>query len=253
MVKKVIKLWKMGDIYRLVVFEGTGTAAQKRTPDWIISDKKSEPSTDVERLSQSLSRAKRTVREYALCNPWDYFVTLTLRQDRYDLKKFKKDFGVWVGNFNKKYGCKLRYIVIPEQHKDGATHAHGMLSGVHAAAIAANDYGYLTMKYYEDRFGFISMSPIRDSERTASYITKYITKQPHGDLSKGEHLFFASRGLRKAELVEALAVEDCFLPVPDFQNDYVSLNEFYEIPDMLKRGIRLNKAICGQPDWVKYK
>ena len=44
------------------------------------------------RLMQSVSRSKRMLLEYAICNEWDYFVTLTLDPqkvaDRSDLKAY---------------------------------------------------------------------------------------------------------------------------------------------------------------------
>lgn len=36
----------------------------------------------------------------------------------YDIDGYVRDLGVWIGNYNKKYGVKLRYVLIPEQHKD---------------------------------------------------------------------------------------------------------------------------------------
>ena len=88
--------------------------------------------------------------EYALCNNWEYFVTLTIdkkKQDRYNLQNYIHDLGVWIGNYNKKYNTKLKYLLIPEKHKDGAIHCHGLFSGVSWKVffINSNKYGYAVL------------------------------------------------------------------------------------------------------------
>lgn len=152
-----------------------------------------------EKAACNISRARGRVVELALCNEWEWFVTLTLnaeKQDRADLDGYVKDLGVWVGNFNKKYGCKLKYILIPEQHKDGSWHMHGLFHDVPPSAVTVNQYGYYDLPYYGCRFGFISLSRIRDKERTARYITKYISKSMTSRADAvGKHLYYASRGL----------------------------------------------------------
>ncbi len=214
------KVYTLGDIIRVV-----GIKHRQGTERSLRLSVGNAASPD-DRLAASLSRAKRSIREIALCNPWEFFVTLTLRQDRYDLPKFKKDFGVWVGNYNKKYSVKLAYLVIPEEHKDGATHAHGLFQNVAAASLIHNSYGYLDMPYYYNRFGYISLSPVRDHDRAASYITKYVTKQPHSQLGSGEHMFFSSHGLQRAELVGSIFLYKKHAPPPHYENDYVQIYEY---------------------------
>lgn len=160
-----------------------------------------------ERFSSSLVRARSRVRELALCNDWDFFVTLTLnkeKQDRFNLQKWVKDLGNWIGNYNKRFGAKLRYILIPELHEDGAWHAHGLMHGLAPHSLCINEHGYLDCPYYRNRFGFISLSRVKSHERVASYITKYITKdqaETCRSIGGGKHLFYASRGLQGREIV----------------------------------------------------
>lgn len=160
----------------------------------------------------NISRARSRILELSLCNPWEYFVTLTLnseKQDREDLKKYVHDLGIWIGNFNKKFNSSLKYILIPEQHKDGKSwHMHGLFHDIPDSALVRNQYGYLDMPYYANRFGYISLSPVKDHERVSRYITKYITKDVmQRRSSKGEHLFYASRGLQgKQMLIQSMSV-----------------------------------------------
>ena len=61
---------------------------------------------------------KNTVREVALCNHWENFVTLTFdsRWDRNDLQKRIKELIQWIQNINKK-GSNIRYV-FSEFHAD---------------------------------------------------------------------------------------------------------------------------------------
>lgn len=77
-------------------------------------------------IRRSRQRAMTAVRDYALCNDFGYFVTLTLDQskiDRYDLAEIVRAMRVWCDNQVRRHG--LKYILVPELHKDGAVHFHG--------------------------------------------------------------------------------------------------------------------------------
>lgn len=154
---------------------------------------------DLDRLANNVARARSRIRELASCNHWDYFATFTIdgtRQDRFDGSLYCKRLGEWFGNFNRDYKAHVCYLVVPEQHKNGAYHAHGLLSGIPAGALTVNEHGHLDWPRYRSRFGFISLDPVRDRLACAAYITKYVSKDldsTHHE--KGEHLFYASRGL----------------------------------------------------------
>lgn len=78
----------------------------------------------------NVKRAKDKIFDIAFMNEWDYMVTLTLDQakiDRYDAKEINKRVGKWLKNQVQRKD--LRYLVIPEYHKDGAVHFHGFFKG----------------------------------------------------------------------------------------------------------------------------
>ena len=88
--------------------------------------KKSE-GADMER---SMRRARAKLRRLALVNGFEYFVTLTLdpqKIDRYDGAAITKALGRWTDNMVRRHG--LRYILVPELHRDGAFHFHGFMAG----------------------------------------------------------------------------------------------------------------------------
>lgn len=171
------------------------------------------------KLDNSFSRARSMVKQYGLCNPWQYFVTLTLdknKYDRNDLGKFKADLSQFVRDMRKKYkqegSERLSYVFVPENHKDGAWHMHGFINGLPKSAVSPFvrgkhpkklvDGGFLNWPDYEKKFGFVSLGVIRDQTATVLYTTKYINKNIEALFElKGEHLYMASRPLKKAEKI----------------------------------------------------
>lgn len=74
-------------------------------------------------------RARTQVRDLALSNDFTYFVTLTLdaqRVDRYDVKAVTRKLNQWLDNAVRRRG--LKYVLVPELHKDGAVHFHGFFN-----------------------------------------------------------------------------------------------------------------------------
>lgn len=177
------------------------------------------------RLDNNISRARSRILELGYSNKWEYFCTLTLdgaKRDRYDLNGFVRKLGEWVRHYNRKYSCKLKYLLIPEQHKDGAYHMHGLMSGVSSDSLTRNKYGYLDMPFYAERFGYISLDPIRDADRTVSYITKYISKDTAStEIAAGNHLYYASHGLNGKNRIAVFDVPNDFKM--DFENDFCGI------------------------------
>lgn len=156
-----------------------------------------------EKLSNNISRARSMVYEYAYCNSWDYFITLTIspdKYDRYDLKGYMKDLGKFINNYCTNYHSKVSYLLIPEQHKNGAWHMHGLISGILSKHLVINKNGYLDFSLYSRKFGYCSLGVIKSHELVCKYITKYITK----DLSCmpfGQRLYYCSKGLNRSKVL----------------------------------------------------
>ena len=200
-----------------------------------------------ERFSNSISRSKSRIFELAMCNEFNFFCTFTQDQNirnRFDLKEFRKDFAQLVRNINRSRGEneKIKYLLIPEQHKNGAWHMHGLLAGLKETDLRkftlSEKLPYRIRKQiekgveiydwtrYRKAFGYFTCTKIEDKTACSKYITKYISK----DLQKtvrdsGEHLFFASQGLKGREAV----VKNCFDKCPvnewDFENEFIKIKE----------------------------
>lgn len=185
-------------------------------------DDDEETKVNDSKLDNAFSRARSMIKQYGLCNNWDYFVTLTLdskKYNRYDLGAFKKDLAQFIRDMRKKYGSndgkRLSFVFVPENHKDGAWHIHGLIYGLPANAVCPFergkhpdylvDNGFLNWPDYSKKFGFVSLGLIRDQLSTVLYATKYINKDVEAlaDL-KGEHLYMASRPLATAQTVASI-------------------------------------------------
>lgn len=80
--------------------------------------------------NDSIGRAKKKVFDIAAMNDFEYFVTLTFdakKIDRYSVTDVKRKLLNWLKNLVTR--CGLKYLLIPERHKDGAIHLHGLVSG----------------------------------------------------------------------------------------------------------------------------
>lgn len=152
----------------------------------------------------SVKRAKDKVFDIVYQNDWDYFLTITIDKkclDRYDVNSFKKVLKTWLQNNVKRKG--LRYILIPEHHKDGALHAHALIN---KDVFNLVDSGHKTKDckiiYNVENwlYGFSTAIPVNgDSQSLAFYITKYLTKESCKIFGK---FYWSSRNIKRTVDVE---------------------------------------------------
>lgn len=232
----------------------TVTGDPKETPQIPETlNRKSTEKEERERFSQSLSRTKARIFELAACNEFNFFCTFTQdekKRDRFDLSDFRKDFAQLVRNLNRSRaeGEKIKYLLIPEQHKDGAWHMHGLLMG-----LTPSDLRPFTLDEklpdrlrrqlekgvkiydwtrYRRTFGYFTCTEIENAVAVSKYVTKYITKDlKKTALDSGEHMFFASQGLKSRERLVWRSFEKCPFEEWDFENDFVKIKEFQIDPE----------------------
>lgn len=139
--------------------------------------KKSE-GADMER---SMRRARAKLRRLALANDFEYFVTLTLDPkmiDRYDGAAITKALGRWCDNMVRRHG--LRYVLVPEQHQDGAFHFHGFFAGPGLKAVDSGIRweGREVYNLPQWTLGYTTAQRIYgDYHAAVGYCCKYIGKQ----------------------------------------------------------------------------
>lgn len=166
------------------------------------------------KLDAAISRARRVVMELALCNRWDWFCTFTISKDKFDrsnLIKWRDSFTQWLRDQRKK-GLDIAYVLVPEKHKDGSWHAHGLFRGnvplVSFADLRSSGHcvpdklvngDYFNWLAYQEKFGFCSFGRIRYPVATGFYVTKYLTKDLSDHVSQvGLHLYYCSKGLERS-------------------------------------------------------
>lgn len=200
-----VKFYKDG-LYKLIKFNSPrGISLHDRDDD---HDRDHEGKFDA-----ALSRAKSVIYQLAICNEWDYFFTGTLSPDdhnRFDLFAFRNQFAQFVRDLRKKSGYEnLAYLLIPERHKDGAWHMHGLIAGlpedalsyfvpgIHPASLV--DGGFRNWPAYSDKFGYCSLGRVRDPDAVSAYLVKYISKDMQSSVTEvGGHTYYCTRGLKRA-------------------------------------------------------
>lgn len=154
--------------------------------------------TDNQTRSDSIKRGIDKIYDIAMCNDFDYFITFTLdskKVDRYDYNEICKKLKNWLNNGTKRYN--LKYLIVPELHKDGAVHFHGLVSGffdlLDSGKFTASGQPIFNLKNWH--YGFTTCIPLYgERSAVARYICKYITKDTKRILG---NLYYAGGGVRR--------------------------------------------------------
>lgn len=216
--------YSKGEVYRKKIDRNTGEIFPAELPthyDHIVFDDgvvfngrevHDFHSSDSESLRISYSRTIKKIYDITRSNRWDWFFTLTFngdKVDRYDYAAVSKKMIVWLANM-RRICPNMVYIVVPEQHKDGAWHFHGLFKNVDDLDISFS--GRLDNKLRKIynvssyKWGFSTATEISDSSKASSYLCKYITK----DLclmTKGKRRYWASKNVN-LPVVKEFMVED---------------------------------------------
>lgn len=178
-----------------------------------------------------------------MCNPWTWFVTLTLNPEKYDrteLSSYKK-ISVWIRNYNRLHKTTIKFLLVPELHSDKRSfHFHGLLEGLpkeHLEEFREEKGKKLPIKIlielkkgnqiynwpaYQKAFGYITISEIRNGIAVSKYITKYLTKGLNeAGVGLRKHLYYCSQGLRRAtKIYEGYLTKELDA---DYCNEYVKV------------------------------
>lgn len=171
-----------------------------------------------ERSEQDVVRSRRRtinmIYDYSRSNCWEWFITLTLNPDkvnRYDYSECVKKVSQWL-KYMKKLSPDMLYLVVPEQHKDGAWHFHGLFALCDGMAFTdsgkRDSKGRIIWNVGKYHLGFSTATMISDLERASAYICKYISK----DLclaTMGRKRYWVSRNLALPDVYEYYS-EDSF-------------------------------------------
>lgn len=144
---------------------------------------------DVERATR---RAKINAFDIIMCNPClDTFATFTYKPDeeldKSSYEECYKKLGVWLSNRVQRRG--LMYVIVPERHKSGDIHFHGIMNSsalsleraVSPKGRALSRNGKPIFNLQDWKAGFSTAQIIggasSDREAVAKYVFKYMGKQ----------------------------------------------------------------------------
>ncbi len=165
-------------------------------------------------IRESMYRAKEKIYGYIMANDWEYWATQTLdpeKIDRFDLDEVIKKYNQKLYNLKKRSCTELKWLIVPETHKDGAYHLHMFMLGMPEDRMKYTGHDYYskdegryrpiynwldTVDYGFNYYLYIGDVGPKQKVKMANYIAKYITK----DLATerfNKKKYWSSKGLRE--------------------------------------------------------
>lgn len=185
------------------------------------------PERREEKRLSNIRRAKNEIESIALCNEWDWFVTLTIdksHRDRGNLEEIHRTLSAWLRKQRSRVG-ELEFLLVPELHKDGkGWHLHGLIKGLPREALTQYKPAKGLPKYirdaakegrelyhweaYDNAYGYNVFEPLRSSIAAGRYMVKYAGKGlEETQVEVGKHLYWCSRGLKRPDLLTDLEAD----------------------------------------------
>ena len=193
-----------------------------------VSD--AERAAEIERKRKNkvlynIAKTRNKIFDIARSNDFNYFITLTYsaeKCDRYSFTECSKKVRQFMNNFSKrnKDTCpNFKYLLVHEQHKDGAYHYHGLIyledtSTLKLADKQPKGCKQTVYNWGKWRNGFSTVTEIQDADATRKYILKYISKNIDEDYQKGQRHFYYSQNCLKPE-VESMVSDKQMLMLYD--------------------------------------
>lgn len=188
-------------------------------------------SKQIEKSKNNIVRAKNAITDIVLANDFKYFFTLTFNTnyDRFDLSQLRSAWKKQLRLIRELYHIDVKYLIVPEQHKNGAWHFHGFFNENIQETFKINENGYIVINELV-KLGFHNVQKIEKKERVASYVTKYISKNLANGIKGFKHSYFCSLGLSKG-----LTGEDIIYNNEHFNNSFFDYGNDFCYRKILKR------------------
>ena len=172
-------------------------------------------SSSLEQLDEYTKKYLKNVRSNIIdlalnFSNWEYFITLTFSDKEigeYTHEKAIEKLKKWINN-QKHQNKDFTYFLVPEFHKSGRLHFHGLIANVpkwkfekarnpkNGRLIKVNNVQIYNLVNY--KLGFTTISKIQNQEKVSNYISKYATKELI--TLKNKKRYWYSRNLDKPKL-----------------------------------------------------
>ena len=151
----------------------------------------------------SKNRTINSIYQYGRSYIWEYFITLTFNPDRvnrYDFYDCMHSASKYFEYVKRNFSRDLDYLLVPEKHKDGAWHIHGVITNTNNLPISdsgkVDSKGQIIYNLPTFIYGFTTATKVTNSFAVSAYITKYITKELSTE-TKNRKRYIISNGLKK--------------------------------------------------------
>lgn len=160
-------------------------------------------------IKNSMNRTINNIYHLARSNMWDWFITLTFDPQKVDSLNYDmcvKCLSKWLNNL-KRISPELKYIIVPEKHKSGRYHFHGLfadcwdISFIDSGKKTSDGQTIFNIGNY--KLGWSTATQITDNQRVTKYISKYISKDLVS-VTVNKKRYWASRNLELCEEEEIL-------------------------------------------------
>lgn len=213
---------------------------------YTVEDANAQERKKLDNMARSFRRTRSALYMYARQCNWEYFITLTYSPDkienRYDFSLCMKKVHKWIDNCKMRKAKDLLYLLVPEQHKDGAWHIHGLLCNTTGLTFTDSGKRYdgkIVYNLDDWKLGFSTATKVTDTYKVSNYITKYITKDLCA-ITPGKQRYFVSKSIPKPKIFTALIDSD---EVDSFVQ---------EVADSYGADLEYQKDVSGYLD-VNYK
>lgn len=158
----------------------------------------------IESRKRSIARSLQAMHDIVFSNEWDLFITVTFdpkKMDRFNYDEVVKKYSQKLKDIKRRKAPNLEYIFVPEEHKNGAYHFHGLLRNIEGLKV--NDSGKKDKKgrtifnLSDFDLGFNTATIVGENDKAAMYLMKYVTKDLKSSVMQARKRYWCTKGLDK--------------------------------------------------------
>ena len=199
-----------------------------------------------QRASQvSLNRSKQNLIGICRANRWDYFITFTFNPRLVDSTNYEEvcvKAGNFMHNLQKRHCPDLKYVLVPELHKEGGKyHLHGLISdcaGLRMRVSGLEKNGHIIYNIPSWKYGWNTATAVEHTGKVSNYIAKYITKDTEG-LLHGKRRYWCSHNT----VLPRQVCDELYIP------DFMSVIENLSANNSIKHLKKTSIMQCNRDIW----